>query len=584
MSVPPTEVPDIEAACPKLDDEQIATLARFATCRDFLAGGTLLAAGEPEHSFFVIKSGEVAIVDPASPQDKPIAVLGPGQFTGDVDVLTGRPSAVSAIAQTPVEVYEVSADELKCVLNDMPRLSDLLLRTFLLRRQVIEKFGLAVVRVIGSRYSRDTNRIREFLGKNRIPFHWIDLENDPQVDSLLVQFKVTADQTPVVICGGDKILRNPSNTELADCLGLWKPIEQTSYDLVIVGAGPAGLAAAVYGASEGLKTLLLDREGPGGQAGNSSKIENYMGFPTGLSGSDLAGRAVVQAEKFGAASSTADEVTGLGSEGGYHTLHLSRGGEISTKCVLISSGATYRKLPLEDVERFEGAGIYYAATAVEAPLCRRVQAVVVGGGNSAGQAAVYMSEQAAKVFLVIRGGDLGKDMSYYLVRRIEQTPNVEVRCHTEVTKLYGDKSLTAVELTNNQTGQSETIECPAVFVFIGAVPHSNWLPPAIKVDGKGFVQTGPLAAESGAWSLQRPPFLLETTVPGVFAAGDVRLGSIKRVASAVGEGSMAVQFIHQYLAANQKQTAAQPPSTDRGNIASSAYEDRQHENRPLAVR
>jgi len=387
-----------------------------------------------------------------------------------------------------------------------------------------------------------------------------------------------------VICGGDKILRNPSNTGLADCLGLWKPIEQTSYDLVIVGAGPAGLAAAVYGASEGLKTLLLDREAPGGQAGNSSKIENYMGFPTGLSGSDLAGRAVVQAEKFGAAMSTADEVVGLGSEGGYHTLHLNRGGELSAKCVLISSGATYRKLPIEDVERFEDAGIYYAATAVEAPLCRRAQAVVVGGGNSAGQAAVYMSEQAAKVFLVIRGGDLGKDMSHYLVRRIEQTPNIEVRRHTEVTKLYGDRSLTAVELTNNQTGQSEPVDCPAVFVFIGAVPHTNWLPPAIKVDSKGFVQTGPLAAESGAWPLQRQPFLLETTVPGVFAAGDVRLGSIKRVASAVGEGSMAVQFVHQYLAANQKVTTASQSPTDRGNIARPAYENRQDENRPLAVR
>ena len=242
------------------------------------------------------------------------------------------------------------------------------------------------------------------------------------------------------------------------------------------------------------------------------------------------------------------------------------------------------KLPLEDVERFEDAGIYYAATAVEAPLCHRAQAVVVGGGNSAGQAAVYMSEHATKVFLVIRGGDLGKDMSHYLVRRIEQTPNIEVRRHTEVTKLYGDKSLTAVELTNNQTGQSETVSCPAVFVFIGAVPHTAWLPPAIKVDAKGFVQTGPQVAESGAWPLERQPFLLETTLPGVFAAGDMRLGSIKRVASAVGEGSMAVQFVHQFLAADQKATAAQPAAADHESMERASYENRQHENRPLAVR
>ena len=555
LNLHPTAFPKIEAACPKLDEEQMATLAKFAASGQFKAGETLLAAGEQELKLFIVKSGEVEVRENSS--GAVVTVLGPRQFTGDVDLLAGRPSAVSVIAKTDCDTYEVSADSLKKILREMPRLSDLLLRAFLMRRELIEELGLASVRVIGSRHSKETHRIREFLAKNKIPFSWIDLENDPRVDALLKNFKTEPNETPIVICGENRILRNPSNRELADCLGIRKPIEHTIYDLIIVGAGPTGLAAAVYGASEGLKTLLLDRMGPGGQASSSSKIENYMGFPTGLSGSDLAERAVVQAEKFGATLSTPDEVIGLGSDGGYHEVMLDEKEKLAAKCVLISSGAAYRKLNVKNNDRFEGTGVYYAATRVEAPFCKQAQVVVVGGGNSAGQAAIFLSETAKKVFVAIRGDDLSKNMSHYLVCRIEETPNIEVRKRTEVTGMEGGKWLETVCLTNRETGQTEKLSCPAVFVFIGAVPHTKWLPSAINLDSKGFVQTGQQVAESGAWRLQRQPFLLETTVPGVFAAGDVRQGSIKRVAAAVGEGSMAVQFVHQFLGASQKELAVQ---------------------------
>lgn len=532
-------------AFPRLDHARISALSEFATLTSFQAGETLFAAGERDFKFFVVKSGEVEIIDRSSGHNEIVTVHACGEFTGDVDMLTGRPALVSAIARTACEVYEISAADLRRILSEKPRLSDVLLGAFLMRRQLLEESGFTGVRVVGSRYSRDTHRIREFLSKNKVPFTWVDLENDPQVEVLLTQFKVTADETPVVACGNDRILRNPSNAELADCLGIRRPLAQTIYDLAIVGAGPAGLAAAVYGASEGLKTLILDRIGPGGQAGASSKIENYMGFPTGLSGNDLANRAVIQAEKFGATLSTPAEVVTLNSENGYHTLGLEGGEQVSAKCVVIAAGASYRKLDVDGCERFEGSGVHYAATAIEAQLCRGAQVVIVGGGNSAGQAAVYLSERARKVLLLILGDDLKKTMSHYLTRRIEQTSNIELRRQTQISHVHGDESLAAVELTCGPTGESEAIECQAVFVFIGSVPHTTWLPAAIQVDDSGFVKSGLQVVES--WPLQRQPFLLETSCPGIFAAGDVRLGSSKRVASAVGEGAMAVQFAHQYL-------------------------------------
>ncbi len=432
-------------AFPKLDDAQIATLDKFAILKSFHVGEKLFAEGERDFKFFIVKSGEVEIVDHSSGRDEIVTVHEPREFTGDVDMLTGRPVLVSVIARTPCEAYEISAGDLRRILNEIPQLSDVLLRAFLMRRQLLEESGFTGVRVVGSRYSSDTHRIREFLAKNKVPFTWIDLENDARVDTLLAQFKISADETPVVVCSEDRILRNPSNAQVADCIGIRKPLEHALYDLAIVGAGPAGLAAAVYGGSEGLKTLVLDKMGPGGQAGTSSRIENYMGFPTGLSGTDLANRAVLQAQKFGATIATPVEVIRLCSESGYRILYLESGEEVFAKCILIATGASYRKLAVDGCERFEGSGVYYAATAMKAEVCRGAQVVIVGDGNSAGQAAVYLSERARNVVLLIRGEDLGKHMSHYLMRRIEQTANIDVRRHTEISQLHGEKSLATVE-------------------------------------------------------------------------------------------------------------------------------------------
>lgn len=535
-------------AFPKLDAEQIAALGKFATLRSFRSGEKLFATGERDFKFFILKSGEVEIVDPTSGCDEVLVVHEPGEFTGDVDLLTGRPSLVSAIARGACEAYEIQPADLRRILNDMPWLSDILLRAFLMRRQLLEESGFTGVRVVGSRFSRDTHRIRQFLAKNRVPFTWIDLESDTSVDELLGRFKISADETPVVTCLNGTLVRNPSSGELADCVGVRTPIENTTYDLAVVGAGPAGLAAAVYGASEGLKTLVLDKLGPGGQAGASSRIENYMGFPTGLSGSDLAARAVIQAEKFGAAFSVPAEVTGVRSDNGYHTLSLGDGGEISTKCLLVATGATYRKLSVDGCNRYDGLGVYYAATVVEGQLCSGAQVIVVGDGNAAGQAAVFLSERARRVLLLALTDDLKKTMSYYLARRIEQIPNIQVRYGTQITGMHGDKCLAAVELSSGEARPPEMVECAAVFVFIGSQPHTAWLRNAVQIDERGFVKTGSQVTES--WSLRRQPYLLETSSPGIFAAGDVRCGSAKRVASAVGEGAMAVQFMHHYLASN----------------------------------
>jgi thioredoxin reductase (NADPH) len=537
-------------AFPRLDDGQMAALRPFATQVRFAPGETLFAAGDIDIGFFVIEQGEVAIVDRAEGRDETVAVHQPGEFTGDADTLTGRPAAVSAVARTACRALSIAADDLRRIVGEMPRLGEVLLRAFLLRRQLLEEAGVAAVRVVGSRFSRDTHRIREFLARNKIPSTWIDLEDDPHVNALLGRFGVGVDETPLVICGSGRVLRNPSNADLAAGLGIRKPLGRTLYDLAVVGAGPAGLAAAVYGASEGLRTVILDRIAPGGQAGASSLIENYMGFPTGLSGAELANRAVVQAHKFGATFSVPMDVTRLACERGCHVLGVDGGELVSARCILIAAGAAYRRLDARDCARFEGLGVYYAATAVEAELCRNAQVVVVGGGNSAGQAAIYLVERASRVLLLLRGGDLRKDMSDYLARRIERTPDIEVRCHTQIVGMHGDKWLAAVDLRCTRTGESERLACPAVFVFIGAVPHTGWLPEAIGLDADGFVKTGPQPGDGSGWPLARQPYLLETSCPGVFAAGDVRVGSVKRVASAVGEGAMAVKFAHEYLAAS----------------------------------
>jgi thioredoxin reductase (NADPH) len=537
-------------AVPRLDEPQMESLGRCAgaSLKRYRAGQKLIEVGERDFKFFVVKSGEIEILDESGETPKIIAVLGRGQFTGEVAHLTGGPSLVSARAGIDCEVYEVSAEGVREILNRFPALGDVILQAFIARRQLLrEPAHFTGLRVIGSRYSRDTLRIRDFLCKNRLPFTWLDLETDRDVGRLLKQFGVSEADTPVVAWGRTLLLRNPSNRELAEALGIRRPLEQTVHDLVVIGAGPAGLAAAVYGASEGLDTVVLERSGPGGQAGRSMRIENYLGFPTGVSGSELAERALVQAGKFGARLPVPTPVTGLTFENRYHVLHLDTGETVTAKCLLIATGADYRRLTAEGCEQFEGAGVHYAATVTEEPICRRAEVVVVGGGNSAGQAAVFLAGTARKVYLLIRGDDLYRDMSAYLARRIEQTPNIEVLHNTEVRKMSGDTYLRSVEIVNNKTGQVRTLDTPALFSFIGAAPRTDWLPPEIEKDDKDFIRTGEVMAHSPRWTAGRAPFLLETSRPGVLAAGDVRSGSVKRVASAVGEGAMAIMFVHEYL-------------------------------------
>ena len=466
-------------AFPKLDDGQMAKLVRYADVspKKLRAGEALFHWGDRDSSFFVIKSGEVELVDDTGDKPKIVRVLGPGEFTGDVGHLTGNPKVVSAIARTDCEVLEISDKALREILNQDPQLSDLILQAFIARRQMMRELGEFVgLRVIGSRYSRDTFRIRDFLTKNRVLFTWLDLEGDPAVAQVLQQFGVNESETPVVACAHRVLLRNPSNRELADTIGIRRPVEHIVYDLAIVGSGPAGLAAAVYGASEGLNTIVLEHTAPGGQAGSSMRIENYLGFPTGITGGELADRAVLQAEKFGARISVPTPVTKLTFDKALSVLELEGGENVVAKCLLIATGAEYRRLDVEHCSRFEGAGVYYAATLNEAQMCRGSDVVLVGGGNSAGQAAVYLSQNARKVFLLIRGDDLCKSMSSYLAHRILNTPNIELLRCSEIVRMNGDGHLSSIEIRDKISGQTRTLETAAVFSFIGATPRTDWLP------------------------------------------------------------------------------------------------------------
>ena len=537
-------------AFPTLEQSLIDDLSRCSsvTTKTYRDGQTLFSVGDRDFKFFIVKSGEVEIVDHSGDEPKTVTVHLKGQFTGDVSHLTGNPAVVSAVARGDTEVYEVSGDTLRRILNQCPTAGDIILQAFIARRQLLRASAdFTGLRVIGSRYSPDTFRVRDFLAKNRVLFTWTDVETDPNVDLLLKGFGVSEADTPVVACSSMLLLRNPSNRELADRIGIRRPVEQTLYDLIVVGAGPAGLAAAVYGASEGLRTLVLDSTAPGGQAGSSMRIENYLGFPTGITGSELADRAILQANKFGARLSVSTPVSSLMFDKTYPVLRLDGDETVTTKCLLIATGVEYRRLNAERCEQFEGRGVYYAATHNEAQLCKGAQVVLVGGGNSAGQAAVFLSQHASHVLLVIRGDDLYKHMSSYLAKRIEQTPNIELLRNSTVQRMNGDGHLNSIDIANSKTGEKRTVETPAVFSFIGAVPRTDWLPPEIERDGKGFIRTGPSLAQSPHWTGKRQPFLLETSRAGVFAAGDVRSDSVKRVASAVGEGAMAVQFVHEYL-------------------------------------
>ncbi|WP_406695848.1 FAD-dependent oxidoreductase [Singulisphaera sp. Ch08] len=533
-------------AFPKLNVSEVDILARLASVCEFEDGATIFKAGQRGVSFYVVESGEIAIVDESGDEPKTIVVHGPREFTGDVSLLTDRPAVISGYARGNCRAYCVSPDDLRRVIQEIPDLSDKLLEAFQTRRFLLEHSGFVGVRVFGSLSDPELTVIREFFDKNKVPHTWIDVDV-PEGHDAMTALGVAPDQLPFVSCNRGTRSPRPTVTRLAECLGLKRKIRDEPFDLVIVGAGPAGLAAAVYGASEGLATIVLDRFGPGGQAGTSSRIENYMGFPAGLTGADLANRGYLQALKFGAELVAPVEVRSMSCEDKVHRLVLDDGQVVKGRTVLVATGASYQRLPIADSERWDGAGIYYSCTSVHARSCRSGRAAVVGGGNSAGQAAMFLAEHTAGATLLLRGGNLRKSMSDYLARRIEQHEKIEVLRHVEVEAIHGDRTLTGLRLRNGD-GYRE-LECSAVFVFIGAQPHTGWLPPSVVVDSKGFILTGANAAHSDHWPLKdREPCTVETTCPGVFAAGDVRSGTTKRVAFAVGDGALAVTCAHRVLA------------------------------------
>jgi len=537
-----------QVAFPKLSDAEVEALAALATVCSFEDGEVIYLAGQRGLPFYAIESGEIAIVDDSAEPPRTIVVHGPGQFTGDVSLLTDRPSAISAYAKGAVRAYCVAQRELRRVLQEIPDLSDKLLEAFQSRRIMLERSGFIGVRVFGRLGDRDLTEIREFFDKNKVPHTWVDAD-EPEGQATLESLGVEPDQLPFVSCNRGTRAPRPSVTRLAECLGLKRPIRTEPFDLVIVGAGPAGLAAAVYGASEGLSTIVLDRFGPGGQAGTSSRIENYMGFPAGLTGADLANRGYLQALKFGAELVAPVEVRSMTCEDKMHKLVLDDGQVVLARTVLIATGATYQRLPVAGCERWDGSGIFYSCTSVHARSCKDGRAAVIGGGNSAGQAAMYLADHTAGAVLLLRGGDLRKSMSDYLARRIERHEKIEVIRHAEVVAVEGDRTLKGLTLRDVRDGGSRTLDCSAVFVFIGAQPRTGWLPPSIAVDPKGFILTGAEAAHSGRWPLtDREPGTVETTCPGVFAAGDVRSNTTKRVAFAVGDGALAVTCAHRVLA------------------------------------
>ena len=541
-----------EQVFPTLTPEQIARVARIGRARAVSAGEVLAPAGYQAESLFVVTAGSIEIVRQSKDGEQIIAVLRPGRFTGEINLISGRQALVTLRVAEPGEVIDLKRDDLLALVQNDSELSDIFMRAFILRRGELITNRLGDALLIGSSFSPGTLRIKEFLTRNGHPYTFLDLDRDSGVQDLLDRFGVGAGDIPVLVCRQDVVLRNPTNLQIADCLGFNEAVDQALLrDVVIIGAGPAGLAAAVYGASEGLKVLVLESEAPGGQAGSSSKIENYLGFPTGISGQELAERALTQAEKFGAELMIAKGAKRLSCERRPYAIELDGGARVPARTVVIATGARYRKLDVENRKRFEGTGVYYGATPIEGQLCSGEEVVVVGGGNSAGQAAVFLAQTARRVHLLVRAAGLDRSMSRYLIRRIEQSPAIVLRPLTEIVAIEGATHLERVSWRDNATGAVTTRDIRHVFSMTGAVPNTGWLQGCIALDEEGFIKTGADLSEedlaAARWPLARPPHLLETSLPGVFAVGDVRRGNVKRVASAVGEGSIAITFVHQAL-------------------------------------
>jgi thioredoxin reductase (NADPH) len=541
----------VEQIFPKLTPAQIRRIAARGRMRTVEHGEVLYEQGDSAAPFFVVVTGELEVVRPSGTIETLVTVHRSGQFSGEVGTLSGRRTLFRVRAIKPGKVIELDRQHMLVLLQSDAELGEILTRAFILRRVELVAAGVGDVVLIGSTHSADTLRIKEFLIRNGHPYSYIDLEHDPDVQNLLDSFHLAASEIPVVICRGKIVLRNPSKQQIADCLGFNESIDQTQVrDLVVIGAGPSGLAGAVYGASEGLDVLVLETSSPGGQAGASSKIENYLGFPTGISGQELAARAYHQAQKFGAEILIA-KGTRLVCDSKPYIVEVENGARIPARTVVIATGAEYRRPPLKNLSQFEGAGVYYGATFVEAQLCIGEEVIVVGGGNSAGQAAVFLAETTKRVHMLVRSAGLAESMSRYLIRRIEETATIVLRPYSEISVFEGDDHLELVRWQNSQTGQTEEHKIRHVFVMTGADPNTSWLNGCVALDAKGFIKTGPdLSPENlsvAHWPIARQPYLLETSLPGVFAVGDVRGGSIKRVASAVGEGSIAISLVHKVL-------------------------------------
>ncbi len=549
----PVDEPRRAETFPTLSDPQIARMRMVGHERAFHANELLIEQGEASTKFFVVLEGSLEAVHPYDGGEHPVAIHQPGGFTGEINVLAGTRSMIRVRARTAGRVLEIDRAALRIIVSADADLSETLMRAFILRRSQLISRGQGDVVLLGSRHSAGTLRVQEFLTRNSHPYTTIDVEHDPAAQALLDQFQVAISDVPVVICRGQRVLKNPSNAEVADCLGYTTVLDATHVrDVVVIGAGPAGLAAAVYGASEGLDVLVLEANAPGGQAGSSSKIENYLGFPTGISGQALAARAYTQAQKFGSDIAVARAVTRLVCDRRPYRIELGPDDSVLARAVVIATGARYHKPELAALERFESVGIYYSATAVEARVCDDDEVIVVGGANSAGQAAVFLARTARKVYILVRGKGLSDTMSRYLIRRIEDTPTIELLVETEIVELDGGDELERVTWLDKRTGERVTRPIGHVFMMTGASPNTEWLAGCAAIDDKGFVKAGPELTHQdltdARWPLVRPPYLFETSLPGVFAVGDARSASVKRVASAVGEGSICIQLVHKVLA------------------------------------